>query len=489
MGKLGNDVVWQRAQRAYAANDMRQAANLCEELVRRDRRNAGALAMLGQTFFARNELDQAASYLLKAVELRPREPTYHSVLGEIRTFQGRFNEAVTRYDRALRLRPDDPQAIAGKADAFEKSGQRDKARAVLRPFVEEGRETAQMMIMQARLDLHDGNDEAVVELVGRHLARPQVQGYIRWHLCFLIGQALERLRRYDESFAAYEAGNAAVPATFDAEEWKRRLGEIIDSFSLERFERVPRATHGSQLSVFIVGMPRSGSTLVETIIDAHPDAHGVGESPAMQEIVNDIALTIGSNLPFPDCIEDLDLNDVDMIARAYLDRVSPPDVEAKRLVDKYLANYRYLGLIAVLFPEARIIHCRRHPLDTCFSCYMHPFFPTIHPYATDLRALGAVYVTYERIMAHWRDVLRIPMLEVQYEELVSDPERVTREMIDYCGLDWDDRCLRYYEKGRTVTTASYNQVSRPIYTSSVRRYQGFEKHLAPLVEALAGVRA
>ena len=230
-------------------------------------------------------------------------------------------------------------------------------------------------------------------------------------------------------------------------------------------------------------MPRSGSTLVETILAAHPDVAAAGEFPAMQQLINSITLDIGSTLPYPVCIEDLDQNDVDTIAGRYLQRLRANDDQAQRIVDKFLNNYKHIGMLAVLFPQARIIHCRRHPLDYCLSCFQTPL--SGHPYTADLGHLGAVYVAYERLMAHWRDVLEIPMLEVQYETLVTDQETITRKILEFCGLGFDERCLRFYEGTRTVLTASYDQVTQPIYSSSVGRYRGFEHHLGPLKEALA----
>jgi tetratricopeptide (TPR) repeat protein len=485
MGKLNTDIVLQRARQAFVGGQMEQARGLCEQILVRDKNNANAVAILGQVAFAQNRFDDAATHMLRAAVLMPRDPLAYLVLGEIRTFQGRYDEAINQYDEALRCAPEHPVAIAGKADTYEKSGRADRARALLAPIVDEGRETAQQAVIQARLDLRDKRYDAVIDLVRRHLDRGDAEGYILWNLYQHLGQALERTGRFDEAFDAYARGNGTVPAHFDPDSWVEAVDGIIDSFSPQRFAAVPRAAHGSRQPIFVLGTPRSGSTLVETILDAHPEVAGAGELSAMQELINSISLDIGSNLPYPTCIEDLDQNDVDTIAGKYLDRLRGAGGAAKSIVDKYLNNYLHVGMLAVLFPEARIIHCCRHPLDTCFSCFVTTLLPATHPYACDLGHMGAVYVAYERLMAHWRDVLKIPMLEVRYEALVADQEQLTREMLEHCGLDWDDRCLRFYEGSRPVLTASYDQVNRPIYSSSVGRYRNFEKHLGPLRTALA----
>ncbi|MHC4827088.1 MAG: tetratricopeptide repeat-containing sulfotransferase family protein, partial [Planctomycetota bacterium] len=467
MGKFQDDTLWRQARQAFQAGQLPQAQASCEKLLQRNSRNARALEMLGQIAYAQGFLEKAVSYVTTCARLRPRDPTPLVRLGEILSFQGKHREAVDRFERALRLRPDSPQAVAGKAGAYEVSGQRDKARAVLEPYVSAGRDTGEMAIVQARLDLNAKAYDAVIDLVRRHLDRGVIEGTILWHLCFLLGRALERSGRFDEAFAAYQQANAAIPAPFDDDAWRETTNQLIEAFMPERFAQLPKATNNSSLPIFIVGMPRSGSTLIETIIDAHPEAHGAGEFEATHFLIESIPLEIGSNLPYPACIEDFDPNDVDRLSRIYLDQLSALNPEARRITDKYLLNYRHLGLLAVLFPAGRIIHCKRHPLDICLSCYAMSLMPHAHPFASDLRDLGTVYLAYERLMHHWRDVLRIPTLEVPYEALVADQEPWTRRIIEFCGLEWDDRCLRFHEGGRVVQTASYDQVTQPVYSSSV----------------------
>lgn len=485
MARIRDEVLWRNAQLAYAANDMARAGEACEELVRRDKRDYNALAMLGQIAVACNDLGQAERYLQHAVTIRPREPRAQVLLAECLTLQGRYDDAVARYDKVLRRQRDQPNAVAGKADTYEKAGEFDKARTLLEPFISAGRELPVMAVVQARVDLHDKNYDAVVDLTRRHVESGDVQGYLLTHLLLLQGQALERLERYDEAFAAYRDGNAAVPAHYDPQRYDREIEELIEAFSPKVFAGLPRARGDTRLPIFVVGMPRCGSTLVETILDAHPEVAGAGEFPGMQQVINSMALEIGSLAEYPACVGDLDQEDVDTLGRAYLDKLRPIDAGAGRIADKLLHNFRHLGMIALMLPQARIIHCRRNPLDTCLSCWIQALSSTTHPYATDLASLGHAYVAYERLMAHWRDTLGIPLLEIPYERMVAEPESMTRRLVEFCGLDWDDRCVRFYEQRRKVQTASYDQVTRPIYSSSLARYKRFEKHLGPLKEALA----
>ncbi|MHC4589980.1 MAG: tetratricopeptide repeat-containing sulfotransferase family protein [Planctomycetota bacterium] len=484
MGRLQKTVQWRQAQQAFNAAQWDQARHLCGQLLQQNANNADVLVMLGRIAVVQARFEEAASHMLRAAELQPEAALPHVILGEIRTAQGQFDEAVAEFDKALQLEPQHPTSLRGKADAYEKSGQRDKARALLRPFIEAGRETATQAVIQARLDLHDRNYDAVIELTTRHIESREARGQDSPNLSAALGRALEARKRFDEAFAAWDRANHALPVHFDLQARLEMTDAIIESFSPQRFAQVPRGSHGSQVPILAFGMPRSGTTLVEAILDAHPDVAGAGELSAVTEIANSISLDIGSTLAFPACIEDLDQADVDTIAGTYLDRLHRAGGQAKRLVDKSLDNYMFIGLLAVLFPQARFVHCRRHPLDTCLSCFQ-VLSVTVHPYKTNLRTLGAVYLTYERLMAHWRDVLKIPMLDVQYEAMVADPEGMTRRLLDFCGLDFDDRCLRFYESERVALTASYDQVNRPVYSSSVGRYKNYEKHLGPLKEALA----
>ena len=482
MGRMQTDVLLRQAQIALEANRLSHARTICDQLIQLDSRNVSALNLLGQIAFAKSFYDEAAGYLEKSVAIRPRDPRAHMILGELRAIQGKYKEALTRYDKVLRLQPGSPGAIAGKADTWEKSGERSKSRALLEPFITAGRETSLMAIIQTRLELHEHAYETAVNLCNRH---NDASGTTAWHLFSLQGKALEKLGRFDEALDAYRRSNEAVPSPFNESGWLQHTQDLIGAFTAERMATLPRAAHGSQLPIFIIGMPRCGSTLVETILDAHPQVHGAGEFAAMQELVNEITLRIGSFSPYPVCIDDLAQTDVDDLAKTYLDRLGAVNPQARRIADKYLINYRHLGLIELLVPDARVIHCLRDPLDTCLSCYSQTLFPAAHPYANDLRRLGVVYCDYQRLMTHWRSVLKIPILQVRYEQLVSDQEQVTRQIIDFCGLDWDERCLRFYDRERVVQTASYDQVTRPIYNASVGRAKAFEKHLGPLQDELA----
>ena len=194
---------------------------------------------------------------------------------------------------------------------------------------------------------------------------------------------------------------------------------------------------------------------------------------------------IGSTLAYPQCTADLDANDVEMLSRSYLDAIVPLAPRADRIVNKDLGNHRHLGLIAVLFPNARIIHCRRDPLDTCLSCFMEPFPPHTSMFTSDLVHIGRYHRAYERLMRHWSAVLDLAFLDVEYETLVKDQGREIRRLVEFCGVPWHDACLRFHETKRHERTLSFDQVRRPMYDSSIGRAARFGRNLDPLRRALA----
>jgi hypothetical protein len=235
--------------------------------------------------------------------------------------------------------------------------------------------------------------------------------------------------------------------------------------------------------IFVVGMPRSGTTLVESILAGHPQVHGAGELDDMLLLRQDLAKAHGAGKVYPDFLQTISIEILDQFATKHLARLESLSREAARVTDKMPQNFVQLGLIDLLFPGARVIHCMRNPLDTCLSIYFQPFMQH-HDYATELRNIGLYYREYLRLMDHWRSVLRIPMLDLRYEDLVENSEEQVRRLLDFCELPWDERCLRHHESGRVARTFSYNQVRKPIYKTSVARWKRYERHLGPLIEAL-----
>jgi hypothetical protein len=268
---------------------------------------------------------------------------------------------------------------------------------------------------------------------------------------------------------------------FDPVHYAVLVDRLLAVFGPDAFARMPAASHADDRPVFIVGMPRSGTSLVEQILASHREIHGAGELPDLGLLA---LSTAREGTEYPESVSGLAQEDVDRLAAAYRARLDEIAPGARRVTDKMWQNFEFLGFGALLLPRARVIHCTRDPLDTGLSCYFQHFYGAGVTFAYDLAHIGAYYRQYCRIMARWQEVLPLPILEVSYERLVADTEGESRRMVDFCGLPWDPSCVRFFETERVIGTASYDQVRRPVYRTSVGRHRRYRRWLEPLVQAL-----
>ncbi len=474
----------EHAMRLLRAGELNDAEAICRQLLKRNKRHIDAIQLRGSIALKKRDYAEALKHYQRCLAIRPNEPHFQFLLGKVLALDGRHGEALKKLDKTLAIQPDHVNAAEYKALVHEWDGDYDDAAEVLAPFISAGKENAGMAEVQARVDIHAKRYREAAAIVERHLAGAELDPDTRHRLGHVAGSAWEKLGEHTRSFEAHTRANQAVAIPFDRGEYKNLIDGLIDVFSKDFIADRSRHGNRSELPVFIAGMPRSGTTLVEQIIDAHPTAHGAGEAREIEDTAANLQRVLESNEPWPRSASDLEPQDIDRLARQYLDSVRRTARNAKRVVNKSLENYRTLGLIAVLVPRATIIHCHRDPRDTCVSCYMSGILPRPHPYISDLGDLGFAYRQYERLIAHWKQVLPMPILDVCYETLVDDLDGQARRIIDFCGLTWDDKCLEFHASGRTVRTASYEQVRQPIYRSSIGRYKGFEPHIGPLLKSL-----
>jgi hypothetical protein len=314
-------------------------------------------------------------------------------------------------------------------------------------------------------------------------------------LHFTLGNVLDRQEQWDAAFAHFQQGNSlrrewqqSTGRAFDAAAHREWVDKLIETFDQRFFQERNSSQKGaavgsaSEVPVFVVGMPRSGSTLVAHILSSHPQVVSLGELWEVTEYVKALGQKGAAHGGYPGCARSVKKADLRALANQYLQCVSRLAGPAQRIVDKMPQNFLFLGVINLLFPRARVIDCRRDPLDVCLSCYFQNFNGI--EFAWSQEDLGQYHIEYERLMAHWKKVLPIRMMEVRYEDLVARQEEVSRELIAFCGLEWDDRCLTFHKNPRPVRTASAAQVRRPMYNSAVGRWQHYAAHLQPLRQAL-----
>ena len=419
----------------------------------------------------------------RALALRPQDPAPHLRYGLVLQALGRHDEAVGAYRRALALDPDHAEAHIGLAVAMQEAGRpADALAAVDRALV---RDPASAHAWFVRSDLKSFTpDDPEIEQMESLLASADARGTdgeSRLNLEFAVAKAWMDAGEPAKAFARLDAANARKRAglTYDVNADVRRLAAIGEAFTPELMRRLAGAGDPSDLPVFVVGMPRSGTTLVEQVLATHPQIFGAGELAVLKGVV-ERAYPV-SYLPRLPGLSGAALK---TLGRAYVEGVAALAGVSARLVDKMPANFEFAGLIHLMLPNARIIHCRRDPVDTCLSCYSKNFAGR-QDFAYDQRELGTYYRAYEALTTRWRDLLPADrFIEVNYEAVVGDLEGQARRLIAFCGLSWDDACLDFHAARRPVRTASANQVRRPIYRTSVARWKAYASHLGPLLSAL-----
>ena len=446
------------------------------------RPDAAALEAAGQACFAAGRNDEAVVHFGAAAALRPTAALLTDLAWAL-SGSGRFDDALAQFDGALRLDPTNAAAIAGRAHVLESLGRTDEARAAARAAVSCDPTHASAAVTFARLHRAPETRAEAARVLESALQSSTAAPSQRASVLFALGTLKDGAGDYDGAFACFKAANELGPHGFDAAHYRRAMQEVMEAFSAPKVARMARSSIQDPCPVFIVGMPRSGTSLVEQILASHPMAHGAGELDDLGNLAVSSPRIAGSGTAFPLCFQSFDAAAMDRLARVYLDRLHTLGGAAARVTDKMPRNFSLLGVIDRLLPAARVVHCMRHPIDTCFSCYSTHFGPALN-YTNSLSDLAAVYRVYREMMDHWRGALSIPILDVRYEDLVNDTANGARRLVEFIGLPWDDRCLRFHENKRVVNTASIDQVRRPIYRSSLQRWKNYESHLGSLAESL-----
>ena len=481
---------------------------------------ADALLGIGDVHKIRGETALAAESYMRALDAGPDNPDAFNKLGNALLELRSYEDAIATYRRALELRPDYADAICNLAMALIQVGQDSDAAPYLEKAIQLRPDLAKPYYGMGICLQQQGDFEAAAEWHRAALARrpdygeallslalnkkaelsqeeiarleallegAQIPVEERISLSFAMAKIWDDAGEYEKAFGYYRAANELKnrDTNIDPRIQIQRVDAVIETFSRDYFEHRRECGSQSQLPVFILGMPRSGTTLVEQIIASHPRVFGAGELSAMHELASALPELLNRSEDYPACATFINEGNADRLAEHYLTTLRGYSADADRITDKLPLNFLRLGLIAVLLPRARIIHCRRDPRDTCLSCYFQNFARGIL-FSYDLVNLGQFCRQYERLMEHWRAVLPVQMLEVEYEELITRPDDKTREIVDFCGLEWDPRCLAFHEHKRSIRTASFWQARQPMYASSVGRWRHYEPFLGPLMDALQG---
>ncbi len=451
------------------AGQFELAASLLEEVLPLNRRDPMLHKMLGFAYANQQLTNKAMVHLRRAIELGIDDAETVTCLAGIYRDIGDSRTSLRLIDKHLAGSPGSTRALNFKARMLRSMGESEKAMDLLESARSAGVWHAELAIMRAELHRKFKRYGDAMDTIDELLADPRCPEHNRRDALYERGHILDAMGEYDDAFESFTRANMMLE---DKEIIP--IDEFLEVWSEEMIAGIPMSGETTDRCVFVVGMPRSGTTLTEQILAAHPQIATVGES-------NGLTLTLHDKRP-----KHLDEAMVKETARLYLERTRlPRGVKAKRVVDKMPENYYFIAVIAKALPNSKIIHCTRDARDTCLSCFFQNFGLRLE-WTRRIETCARQYVLYRRIMAHWAEVVDMPIHENNYERLTSEPRPHVEAMLEHVGVPFDEKCMAHHEQKANVQTASVDQVRKPIYTSSQRRWKRYEKHLGPMLEILEG---
>jgi tetratricopeptide (TPR) repeat protein len=442
------------------------------------------LAARAQILKKLDRTEEALACVQQALAIAPENAGAYNTFGQVLQTLGKFDEALAAFAQAAAL-PGTvaEEALVARATLYVENGRKDEATAAFDHVLKVFPGSVRVITSRADSKKFNSDDPDIAAMEAALVRDNSLSQADRLAVHFSLGKAYLDTGNSARAFHHLDAGNRTKRATFDydAAATSQWFKSIATTFTADYFARVQRTIAGvsaiSELPVFIIGMPRSGTTLTEQILASHPQVLGAGELSAMR-------MAVDAAGAYPQAVPGWSAQTVAAIGRRYLTRIESLAMGRDRVVDKMPANFLYAGLMPLILPGARIIHCRRDPVDTCLSCYTKQFAGE-QLFTYEQSELGRFHRDYQALMQHWRTIMPADrFIEVDYESVVDDLEGEAKRLISFIGLPWDAACLNFHETKRVVRTASVNQVRQPIYKTSKGRWQAHAEHLAPLLAAL-----
>lgn len=509
----GLDPLLQKALDLVSAGRLGVAEGICREYLKRRPHDVDAIRLFAEIGIALGVLDEAIALLERCLDLAPdfhiaranyvtalaRHQEFARALAEnaklrakqpdqlthqvqyaaVLAMAGRFQEAHERYEEVLKTVPDNAGILTSYGHALRYGGRGDDAAAAYRRAIASDPGAGEAYWSLANLKTVSF-DDATVAAMRREYDAIDRPGPNQYHLAFALGKAHEDRGDYTASFQAYNEGNS-IKRAFSAYDPKD-TGERVDAMIAHcHSDLLNVAGHPSDAPIFILGLPRAGSTLLEQILASHSEVEATAELPFIGRIASDLSgrrKRSEENL-YPRVLQDLSADERVALGQQYLDRAASYRTDKPRFIDKLPNNWLHIGLIKTILPNATIIDARRHPMAACFANFKQ-LFARGQEFTYGLDEIGDYYADYLRLMAHWHEVFPGGVLTVQYEEVVQDLESQVHSLLDHCGLNFEEACLRYYEQDRAVRTASSEQVRQPIYRDALALWEHYRAHLEPL---------
>ncbi len=430
-----------------------------------------------------NKLEEAIASARQLGELAPDAPESHLALGNALARADRTAQAAEAYQRALDISPDHAGAFSGLGQQLKTVGRQAEAIEVYRRSIESDPKNAESYWSLANMRAYRFTDDDIKAMESL-LQDQELNDQSRVQLCNALGFAFEGRKNFDQAFSYFQRGNETHRASeiYDPVETEVATDRQIEVFTREFLKNYEGHGAPDPSPIFIVGLPRSGSTLIEQILASHSQVEGTHELSDLGMAVRGLPKK-GKKLRFPENLPGLKPHLWSGLGEAYVQRTLKYRQGAPRFIDKNPNNFNYIGLLHLILPNAKIINARRHPLDSCLGSYKQ-LFAQGQPFTYDLTEIGEYYLQYQRLMDHWHDLMPGVVLDVHYEDVVGDLEGQVRRILDYCELPFEQACLDFHQTDRAVKTASSEQVRQPIYTSSLNLWEYYQSHLSELIEVL-----
>ncbi|MBI3773126.1 MAG: sulfotransferase [Gammaproteobacteria bacterium] len=469
---------------AHALKLIREAATFYNDALLAGSRNIELARYLGDFMRSLGVPAEAAKAYAFYLQHNPGDHDVRLKLGFACIDSAMPDKALEHFSYVMEHEPDNVDAAVGKSEALLHLRREKDAFESIEPIFKNTKWHIGVAVAYARTGKGDDRIAEAIERLEALAADAGRVFYERATILFELGHLYDSRDNYDRAFDCFRLANELMAPHVKVEPVEKITNNIIQRYNHVAMRQAKRSHSNSERPVFVVGMPRSGTTLVEQILAGHPDVVGGGELYDIDNIKSNIRCRLYGGASIVSSPLDLGVDVLDFAASEYLSRLQSISQDAIRVIDKMPENFLYLGAISLIFPKARVIHCQRNPVDTCLSNFFQRFNYG-HAYSYDLTALADYYRQYQRLMRHWREVVNIKILDVEYESLVDDPEGVSRKMVEFIGLPWDDACLNFYESKRAIATASYGQASRPVYDRSKERWRHYEAYIGPLRQLLA----
>jgi tetratricopeptide (TPR) repeat protein len=462
----------------------RMAAKLLRSAVRLAPEFFGAWIDLARALMEQDDFEQSRETIERAIRLEPEGAYPRMMLGNLLAKAGRYEDAVGAFKVALEKQPDHGGSLAGLGHALKTIGRQSEAIESYRHSIRTSPAFGEAYWSLANLKTFRFNDDEVA-MMEQQVDNENLTEETRVNFNFALGKAYEDRKDHDRAFAYYEHGNSMrrMNENYDPVQTELIHDRIIETLSAEFLAEHAGLGDPDAAPIFIVGLPRSGSTLIEQILSSHSQVEGTHELPDLARVIRTINQAQVAGHSYPEALERYDAAGLAELGRQYMKSTERHRTGLPYFTDKMPNNFASAGLIHLILPNAKIINARRHPLDSCMGSYKQLFFKG-QAFTYDLVELGEYYLEYQRMMDHWHAALPDKVLDVHYEDMVDDQETQTRRLLEYCGLPWEEACLTFYETERAVNTASSEQVRQPIYSGSINSWRRFEAHLGPLIEVL-----